>query len=88
MKTTRTSKLGSSAVILVLVYLAGYLVLRQSAARGTIFLTPTGSGTSIPHDYRGISLNPWVAKWVHRAYSPVIMMDRAWTDTVVTVNIP
>ena len=69
-------------------YLIGYFVLRQTAARGTIFITSTRSGPSTPRDYRGINLSPKAAKWVHWAYSPFIVLDRKWTGTVVTANIP
>ena len=84
--------ISSPATIFVLAvlmaYLAGYFVLRQSAARGTIFITATGSRSSTPMDYRGINLSPKTAKWVHWTYSPIIALDRKWTGTVVTVNIP
>lgn len=80
--------IGAAAAIIVLAYLAGYLALRQTAARGTIFITPKGSKTTTSSDYRAINLNPTVSKWVHRGYSPLIALDRSWTGTVVTVNIP
>jgi hypothetical protein len=91
-KTDEDRNLGSPAAVFVLVvlmaYLAGYLVLRQTAAHGTIVITSTRSRSSPPLDYRGINLSPKVAKWVHWTYSPIIVLDRKWTGTVVTLNIP
>jgi hypothetical protein len=84
------NKVEAHAAILVaallIIYLAGYLVLRQRAFRSTIFIT--GSGRSTPRDYREIHLGPATATWVHRIYWPMIVLDRKWSGTVVTVNIP
>lgn len=88
MKIYEGRNIGSAAAILVLAYLAGYLALRQTSAPGTIFITPPGAKASAAHPYRAINLSPAVSKWVHRAYSPLISLDRSWTGTVVTVNVP
>ena len=73
-----------AGMLIILVYFAGYLALRQTAVRATIFMTSGGPGAPL----RGIILNPVAAKRVHLAYSPLIWVDRRWTGTVVTVNIP
>ena len=77
-----------AAAVIVFAYLAGYLALRQTAAPGSILIRPSGSATGGWQPYRGINLSPTAAKWVHRAYWPVMALDRGWTGTVVTVNIP
>lgn len=90
-KSHKSYNIASPAAVFVLVlmaYLAGYFVLRQSAAHGTITITSGAFRSSTPRDYRGINLNPKMAKWVHGIYSPIIGLDRKWIGTVVTVNIP
>lgn len=77
-----------AAAVVVFAYIAGYLALRQTAAPGSILIRPPGAGTGAWQPYRAIDLSPTAAKWVHRAYWPAIALDRRWTKTVVTVNIP
>ncbi|RYD21825.1 MAG: hypothetical protein EOP88_10090 [Verrucomicrobiaceae bacterium] len=87
MKIDSGRNIGIGAAVIVAGYLIGYLALRQTATPGTIFITPPGAKASTGQPYRAIVLNPTVAKWVHKAYWPLIALDRKWTNTVVTVNI-
>lgn len=88
MKFDQGRNISIGAAVIVVGYLAGYLALRQTAAPGSILIKPPGASAGSWQPYRAINLNPAVSKWVHWAYWPVIALDRKWTSTVVTVNIP
>lgn len=90
MRICDTRNISVAAAVIVAAYFAGYLVLRQTAAPGSILIRPSGPGPGTGHwqPYRAIDLSPTAAKWAHKAYWPVIALDRKCTSTVVTVNIP